>query len=70
VEGGAPPKPNWTLQAILCAGVVAWQSYDLATAVEARPTALLALQYLAPVGGLVSGVGAVVMMARSASPHG
>ena len=70
MEGRAPRKPNWRLQAILCAGVVIWQSYDLATTVQARPTALLALQYLAPVGGLVSGVGAVVMMARSASPHG
>ena len=44
MEGRAPRKPNWTLQAILCAGVFAWRSYDLATAVEARPRALLALQ--------------------------
>ncbi len=70
MEGRAPRTPNWTMQAILCAGVVAWQGYDLATAVEARPTALLALQYLAFAGGLIGGVGALVMMARSASPRG
>ena len=46
MEGRAPRKPNWTLQAILCAGVVAWQGYDLATAVEARSTALVALQWV------------------------
>jgi hypothetical protein len=70
VEGGAPRKPNWTLQAILCVGVVAWRSYDPATAGEARPTALLARQYLALAGGLIGVVGAPVMMARSASPRG
>ena len=46
MEKRARRKPNWTLQAILCAGVVAWQSYDLATAVEAPSTALLALQWV------------------------
>jgi hypothetical protein len=34
MEERAPRKPNWTLQAILCAGAVAWQTYDLATAVD------------------------------------
>ncbi len=63
----APRKPNWTLQAILCAGVVIWQGYDLATAVEAPSTALLALQWLLLACGLVGGVGALVMLARGAS---
>ena len=66
----APRKPNWAMQAILCAGVVAWQTYDLATAVEARQTALLALQGLLLACGLIGGVGALVMMARGASPRG
>ena len=70
MEGRAPRKPNWTLQAILCAGVVAWQGYDLATAVEAQPTALLALQWLLLACGLVGGVGALVMLARGASSRG
>ncbi len=70
MEGRAPRKPNWTLQAILCAGVVAWQGYDLATAVEAQPTALVALQWLLIACGLVGGVGALVMMARGASSRG
>ena len=58
-------KPNWTLQAILCAGVVVWQSYDLATAVEAGSTALLALQWFLLACGLIGGVGALVMLARA-----
>jgi predicted membrane protein len=70
MEKCASRKPNWTIQAILCAGVVAWQSYDLATAVEARPAALLALQYLALAGGLIGGVGALVMLARGAPSRG
>ncbi len=70
MEGRAPRKPNWTLQAILCAGVVAWQGYDLATAVEAQPTALVALQWLLIACGLVGGVGALVMLARGASSRG
>ncbi len=70
MEGRAPRKPNWTLQAILCAGVAAWQSYDQATAVEAPPTALLALQWLLLACGLIGGVGALVMLARGASPRG
>ena len=28
----APHGSNWTMQAILCAGVVIWRSHDLATA--------------------------------------
>ena len=58
------------MQAILCAVAVAGQTCDLATMVEARPTALRALQYLALAGGLIGGVGALVMMARGASPRG
>jgi hypothetical protein len=58
------------LQAILCAGVVIWQSYDLATAVEARSTALLARQRLLLACGPIGGVGALVMLARGASSRG
>jgi len=58
------------LQAILCAGVVVWQSYDLATAVEAGSTALLALQWVLLACGLIGGVGALVMLARGASSRG
>ncbi len=67
MEGRAPRKPNWTLQAILCAGVFAWRSYDPATAVEARPRALLALRLFVLACGLVGGLGALVMLARGAS---
>jgi hypothetical protein len=70
MEQRAPRKPNWALQAIICAGVVIWQSYDLATATEAPPTALLALQWLLLACGLIGGVGALVMLARGASSRG
>ena len=66
----APRRPNWTLQAILCAGVVVWQSYDLATATETPSTALLALQWVLLGCGLIGGVGALAMMARGAEPRG
>ena len=69
MEERAARKPNWTLQAILCAGVVIWQSYDLATAAEAPSTALLALQWALLACGLIGGVGALVMLAKSASPR-
>ena len=70
MEGRAKRKPNWTLQAILCAGVVIWQSYDLATATEAPSTALLALQWVLLACGLVGGVGALVTRTRGASACG
>jgi hypothetical protein len=66
------PKPrqkNWGLQVALCAGVVAWQVYDLATATEAPSSALLALQYVLIACGLIGGVGGLVMMMRAASPR-
>jgi hypothetical protein len=66
----APRRPNWTLQAILCAGVVIWQGYDLATAAEAPSTALLALQWVLLGCGLIGGVGALVMMARGPQADG
>jgi hypothetical protein len=66
MEQRARRKPNWMLQAILCAGVVIWQSFDLATAVEAPSTALLTLQGVLLACGLVGGVGALVMLARGA----
>ena len=58
MEQRARRKPNWMLQAILCAGVVIWQSFDLATAVKAPSTALLMLQGVLLACGLVGGVGA------------
>ena len=58
------------MEAILCAGVVIWQSYELATAVEAPSTALLTLQWVLLACGLIGGVGALVMMARGAQPRG
>jgi hypothetical protein len=54
------------LQAILCAGVVFWQSFDLATAVKAPSTALLTLQAVLLACGLIGGVEALVMLARGA----
>jgi hypothetical protein len=57
------PK-NWGLQVAICAGLVVWQIYDLASATEARPAALLALQYFLIACGLVGGVGGLIMMAR------
>lgn len=66
----APPRrPNWLLQAILCAGVVVWQGCDLATAGEAPSTALLTLQWVLLTCGLIGGVGALVMLARGARPR-
>jgi hypothetical protein len=70
MEKRAPRKTNLTLQAILCAGVVVWQGYVLATASEAPSTPLLALQWALLGCGLVGGVGALVMMARGAEPRG
>ena len=66
MEKRAPRRPNWTLQAILCAGVVLWQGYEMATAVEAQPTSLLALQWVLLACGLIGGVGALAMLARGA----
>jgi hypothetical protein len=63
------PK-NWGLQVALCAGVVVWQVYELATATEAPSTALLALQYILIACGLVGGVGGLIMMARTSRPPG
>ncbi len=60
-----PRRKNWGLQVALCAGIVLWQVYDLATATETPPTTLLALQYFAIACGLVGGVGGLVMMARA-----
>ena len=59
-------RKNWGLQVVLCAGVVAWQVYDLATATEAPSTTVLALQYFLIACGLVGGVGGLVMMAKGA----
>ena len=70
MEKRAARRPNWTLQAILCAGVVIWQSYDLATAAEAPSTALLALQWVLLACGLVGGVGTLVMVVRGGQPRG
>ncbi len=69
MEQRARRRPNWTLQAILCAGVVIWQGYDLATASEAQSTTLLALQWVLLALGLIGGVGALAMMAWGASPR-
>jgi hypothetical protein len=69
MEKRAPRRPNWTLQAILCAGVVLWQGYEMATAVEAQPTSLLALQWVLLACGLIGGVGALAMLARGAQPR-
>jgi len=63
-------KPNWPLQVILCGGVVAWQGYDLATAAEAPSTALMTLQWVLLIGGLIGGAGALVMMARGEGKSG
>ena len=59
-------RKNWGLQVVLCAGVVAWQVYDLATATEAPSTTVLALQYFLIACGLVGGVGGLVMMPKGA----
>jgi len=69
MEGRTKRKPNWTLQAALCGGVVAWQAYEMATAVEAPSTALLSLQWALLICGLVGGVGALVMLARGERPQ-
>lgn len=61
-------KPNWTLQAVLCGGIVAWQTYEMATAAEAPSTALLTLQWALLICGAVGGVGALVMLALGERP--
>ena len=65
-----PKRKNWGLQVALCAGVVLWQVYELATATEAPPTALLALQYLLVASGVIGGVGGLFMMARGGAAGG
>ena len=59
-----PKTKNWGLQAALCAGVVAWQFYEIATATEGPSQALALLQYFLIACGLVGLVGALIMMAR------
>jgi len=55
---------NWGIQVALCAGILAWQIYDLATATEAQPQVLMLLQYLLMGLALVGFVGGLVMLAK------
>ena len=59
-----PRKKNWAPQVALCAGLVAWQVYQMATATEASSSALLALQYFLIACGVVGAVGGLIMMAK------
>jgi len=70
MDTAKPKKKNWGLQAALCAGVVAWQVYELATATEAPSSAMLTLQYILIACGMVGGVGALIMMARGGDGQG
>jgi hypothetical protein len=57
-------KKNWGIQVLLCAGVLAWQIYDLSTTTEAAPQVLMLLQYLVLALAALGLVGGVVMWAR------
>ncbi|MGD0641746.1 MAG: hypothetical protein ABSC22_13445 [Roseiarcus sp.] len=59
-----PRKPNRGLQVALCAGVVAYQTYDWATATEGISQALAWLKAFAFGGGFIGLVGGLVLMAR------
>jgi hypothetical protein len=56
-----PRQKNWGLTAAMGAAIVVWQVYDIATATEAQPTVLLALQYFLIACGLVSAAGGLIM---------
>jgi hypothetical protein len=58
---------NWGVQAALCAGVVVWQIYEMATATEAPGQALALLQYSLLGCGAVGFIGALVMLAKGQS---
>jgi hypothetical protein len=61
---------NWGFQVALCAGVLAWQIYDVATATEAPPQALMLLQWLAIGLAFLGLVGGLVMLARGNAARG
>jgi hypothetical protein len=58
-------QPNWGLTAAMGAGVVAWQVYDIASASEAQPAVLLAMQYFLIACGTISGLGGLVMAMKA-----
>jgi hypothetical protein len=49
-----PFAKNWGLKAVIFGAACAYQIFDLATAIEARPPVLLWLEYLA-IGGMFLG---------------
>jgi hypothetical protein len=55
---------RWIKFIVMSGAVAVWQIFDLSTATEAPPPALLALQYGALVLALISLVGSVVMLVR------
>jgi hypothetical protein len=59
-----PRGKNWGLQAALCAAVVAWQAYDIASATEEPRQAVALMQYFVIGSGLVGLVSALVLMAK------
>ena len=46
------------------AAIVLWQVYDIASATEAQPATLLALQYFLIACGLVSAAGGLIMWTK------
>ena len=56
---------SWGLQVALCAGVLAWQIYDLSTATEASPQVLMLLEYLVIGLAAVGLVGGLVMWSKA-----
>lgn len=61
---------NWGFQVALCVAVLTWQIYDIATATEARPQALMLLQCLVIGLALLGLVGGLVMLARGNAMRG
>jgi hypothetical protein len=61
---------NWGFQVALCAGVLTWQIYDISTATEARPQALMLLEWLAIGLAFLGLVGGLVMLARGNATRG
>jgi hypothetical protein len=61
---------NWGFQVALCAGVLTWQIYDISTATEARPQALMLLEYLGIGLALLGLVGGLVMWVKGNATRG
>ena len=61
---------NWGVLVLLCAGSLAWQIYDIATATEASSQALTFVQGSGIVLGLVGLIGGIAMWVKGNAARG